>query len=347
MFAKRSDKRNVLPLCMFFVLFVAFYTPAKVKLGADPLSLSEISRFERSHSSDDLIERASTSGIWQIRRQWSPAMEQQFSKWIAHLFRPLTYETNKGWKVLHHVLRNPERNTLFNSLGISEDDAEGAFQVRAVADCGDTPYMLRAYFAWKHGLPFRFRQCNRGNARTGPVCRGYVDNRTDAFDHIAHPVARFNAFINRTVAWQVHSGTMRTLPGDDDSDFYPIPLTKTSIRPGTVFVDTGGHVLVISQFDSTGLYAVDGHPDKTVTRRSFSRKYFPYTAAVDTGGFKAFRPIIFRNGRIEALDNDKLGRQFSIQQYSFKASHSFFNHMSRLLQPQTATRTASSRGFPF
>jgi hypothetical protein len=192
--------------------------------------------------------------------------------------------------------------------------------------------MLRAYFAWKHGLPFRFRKCSRGTAKSGPSCRGFVDNRTDEFDHIPHPVARFNAFINRAVAWQVHSGTLRTLPGDDDSDFYPIPLTKSAIRPGTVFVDTGGHVFVISQFDETGLFGIDGHPDKTVTRREFSPKYFPYAATVETGGFKAFRPITLVNDNIEGRDNRRLGRSFSVQQYAFKGAKRFFSYMFSLME---------------
>ncbi len=233
--------------------------------------------------------------------------------------------------MLHDALRNPDRNTLYNSLGLSEDDAKGPHPVRAVADCGDTPYMLRAYFAWKHGLPFRYRRCTRGNARTGPTCTGCVDNRTGEFDDIAHPTERFNAFLKRSVAWHVHSGTLRTLPKDNDSDFYPIPLTRDAILPGTVFVDTGGHVLVVSQLDGEGLFAVDGHPDKTVTRRRFSPKYFPYAKAVETGGFKAFRPLHLVDGRLEAATNRALGARFSLEQYAFKAPSRFFHFMASLI----------------
>ena len=258
-------------------------------------------------------------------------MEQRFSEWIEHLFRPLPGSKNRGWHVLHDVLRNPHRNSLYNHLGLSEDGDSGPHQIRAVADCGDTPYMLRAYFAWKHGLPFQYRRCTRGNARTGPKCLSYVDNRTEDFANIVDPVARFNAFINRSVAWQVHSGTLRTLPNDNGSDFYPIPLTRDAIRPGTVFVDTGGHVLVVSQLDDEGLFAIDGHPDKTVTRRRFSPKYFPYAKAVDTGGFKAFRPIRLINDRIESKSNRALGARFSVQQYAFKAPSRFFNFMALLI----------------
>jgi hypothetical protein len=272
------------------------------------------------------------SGIWQIRRQWSIEMEQRYSVWIAQLFRPIAGEKNRGWRRLHQVLRNPKRNTLYNRLGLREDDPTSKIHITAVADCGDTPYMLRAYFAWKHALPFRFSRCSRGNAKDGPKCEGHIDNLTTDFDHISHPVERFNAFLKRSIAWRVHSGTMRTLPDDDQSDFYPIPLTRRDIRPGTVFVDIGGHAVVISQWDKNGLYGIDGHPDKTVTRKSFSPKYFPFSAEVDTGGFKAFRPIALVNGRIRAVTNRTLGRKFSVQQYRFPSSNRFFSHMSRLIK---------------
>lgn len=279
----------------------------------------------RSYSS------SSQSGIWRIRTQWTQIAEKRYSKWIETLFRPMESEKNKGWRVLHHVLRNPKRNTLYNRLGLNEDNQHSRIKVKAVADCGDTPYMLRAYFAWKHGLPFQFRHCDRGTARKGPKCRKFVTNLTTEFDHISHPVERFNTFLERAIAWRAHSGTMRTLPTDEQSDFYPIPLSRQAIRPGTVFVDTGGHAFVISQWDAEGLFGIDGHPDKTVTRRAFSKKFFPYASAVDTGGFKAFRPIKVINGHFLSASNRVLGKRFSVQQYRFRSSRGFFNYMSHLL----------------
>ena len=274
---------------------------------------------------------ASQSGIWRIRAQWTYAMEKRYSSWIETLFRPIESERNRGWRVLHQVLRNPARNTLYNRLGLKEDSKQSRIKVVAVADCGDTPYMLRAYFAWKHGLPFQFRHCDRGSARKGPKCHKFINNLTTEFDHIPHPVERFNAFIGQAIAWRAHSGTLRTLPSDELSDFYPIPLNRRAIRPGTVFVDTGGHALVISQWDDEGLYAVDGHPDKTVTRRAFSKKFFPYAAAVNTGGFKAFRPIRSVNGRFLSAPNQYLGDKFSVQQYRFRTQKSFFAFMNKLI----------------
>jgi hypothetical protein len=164
----------------------------------------------------------------------------------------------------------------------------------------------------------------------GPKCRAESDNQSTAFDQIENPVERFNAFIHKSIAWRVHSGTMRTLPEDEDSDFYPIALKREAIRPGTVFVDVGGHVLVVTRWDKTGLFAIDGHPDKTVTRKRFQERYFPYAKGIKTGGFKAFRPVELKNGEITPLANNARVPFFSTEQYDFKSRKSFYRRMERL-----------------
>jgi len=47
----------------------------------------------------------------------------------------------------------------------------------------------------------------------------------------------------RDVGDVVHTGSVRA--GDDAADFYTIPLTKEALRPGTVFADPYGHVLIL------------------------------------------------------------------------------------------------------
>lgn len=277
---------------------------------------------------------APDSGIWRITRQWTDTWERVYSAWIAHLFRPLP-DQPPGWRPLHRVLRDPHRNLLYNRHGWHEDDGRDGARVIAVADCGDTPYQLRAYFAWKLGLPFRFRRCTRGTGVRGPRCPVTRDNRYAGFDHIRHPVKRFNAFIRRGLAWLVHSGTTRTLPEDERSDFYPVALNRESIRPGTIFVDVGGHVLVVTQWDDDGLYAIDGHPDFSVTRRRFQPKYFRYFLGTRTGGFKAFRPIRVEKQRLAPLPNRALDRFFSVEQYRFRSRRAFYRAMSRLLAAHT------------
>lgn len=278
---------------------------------------------------------APPSGIWDIRRDWDERWERVFSAWVAWLFRPLPGQA-EAWRPLQQALRDPARNFLYDVLGLCEDSgrvfgSRRAPRVIAWADCGDTPYQLRAYFAWKHGLPFRYRRCDRGSGVRGPRCPLQRDNRYGVFDHLRDPVERFNAFLREGLAWQVHSGTTRTLPEDEASDFYPIRLSRETIRPGTIFVDVGGHVFVMTQWDAEGLFAVDGHPDFSVTRRPFSESRFRYFRGTRTGGFKAFRPLRLVGGALVPLPNQAVSSSFSVEQYRFGTGRDFHQAMARML----------------
>ncbi len=316
---------------------VVYQGRAPQKPGNHPVRLLDGKRRQRACVQVAVSDRATVvarpapaSGVWRIRRNWHDGWERTFSAWIAHLFRPIPGQP-PGWRPLHRVLRLSKRNLLHNRLGHAEDDYSSKVKVHAWADCGDTPYQLRAYFAWKFDLPFRYRRCSRGNSLRGPRCPDRRDNLTAEFDRLSHPVKRFNAFIRQGLAWWVHSGTLRTLPEDEGSDFYPIKLDRRSIRPGTVYVDVAGHALVVTQWDDGGLYAIDGHPDWSVTRRRFSEKYFRYIRGTRTGGFKAFRPLRWEGGRIVPVPNVSLRRFFSVEQYRFASRRDFYRQMHQLI----------------
>src|SRR5262249_32519591 len=57
------------------------------------------------------------------------------------------------------------RNFLFNHLGLNEDA-----KIYLRPDCADLPYTLRAYFAYKMGLPYGFSKCSRGGGGKAPTC---------------------------------------------------------------------------------------------------------------------------------------------------------------------------------
>ena len=102
--------------------------------------------------------RAATAGsVWPLRNTWNRATENLFSAWIEKLFdAPLDAEPS--WPALHEVLRDHSRNVLFNHLGLGEDEMKIVLR----PDCADLPYFLRAYFAFKMGLPFGYSICSRG-----------------------------------------------------------------------------------------------------------------------------------------------------------------------------------------
>ena len=55
---------------------------------------------------------------------------------------------------------------------------------------------------------------------------------------------RFRGFL-RVLANRVHSGSARTALDDEETDFYPVALTRRALRPGTIYADPYGHVLMV------------------------------------------------------------------------------------------------------
>ena len=91
--------------------------------------------------------------------------ENLYSAWIEKLFdAPL--DAAPSWPALHDVLRDQSRNFLFNHLGLREDEKGSIIR----PDCADLPYFLRAYFAFKMGLPFGYSKCTRGGGGQAPKC---------------------------------------------------------------------------------------------------------------------------------------------------------------------------------
>jgi len=251
-------------------------------------------------------------GLWPVRRAWTRSLENVYSAWIEALFDAPESE-QPSWSALHEVLRDPKRNLLFDHLGSGEDSGKAAPVVRP--DCADLPYFLRAYFAWKLRLPFGLAECNRGGGGAPPSCQGLItnedlDDRAEAKKKDG-AVAVFGAFLRGTLADKAHSGSARTPFEDEASDYYPVKLSWESLRPGTVYADPYGHILLIAkrvpQTAERGgvLYAVDGQPDGTVARKRFWRGNFLYATQRELGGpgFKHFRPVVRRAGKLERLDD--------------------------------------------
>jgi len=108
--------------------------------------------------------------VWPLRDNWTRANENLFSAWIEKLFdAPLDQELS--WPALHEVLRDPQRNLLFNHLGLNEDQMKVVLR----PDCADLPYFLRAYFSFKMGLPFGYAKCSRGGGGRAPTCSAWFN----------------------------------------------------------------------------------------------------------------------------------------------------------------------------
>ncbi|HML31063.1 MAG TPA: hypothetical protein PKE16_19900, partial [Hyphomicrobium sp.] len=109
--------------------------------------------------------RPTAKSVWPIRASWNRETENLYSAWIEKLFDD-PIDAQPSWPALHEVLRDPSRNMLFNSLGLDEDSKKLIMK----PDCADLPYFLRAYFAFKVGLPFGYSKCTRGGGGKAPRC---------------------------------------------------------------------------------------------------------------------------------------------------------------------------------
>lgn len=148
----------------------------------------------------------------------------------------------------------------------------------------------------------------------------------------------------RDVGDVVHTGAVRA--GDDNADFYTVPLTERALRPGTVYADPYGHVLMLVKRvpeaqGTPGVYlAVDAEPDGSITRKRFWRGNFLFVHEPSLGspGFKHFRPIIReKSGALRRLSNAEINKNqqygdFSAEQSQMPAED-FYDHMDDVMSP--------------
>ena len=239
---------------------------------------------------------------WRVLHDWTPQEETLYSAFIERLF-DYPDQPDKSWTNLGDVLRDKDHNILYNSLGLNEEQ-----KIRLEPDCADLPYMLRAYFAWKRGLPMGVRKCSRGTGTDAPKCNQM--ELMSSYHTKGDEATRFNRYAIHVGAYSVHSGNARTAYMDDKTDFYPVSLDRASLRPGTTYADPYGHLLMIAHYrpdsqDAPGaMVAVDAQPDGTIAQKRFWKGNFLFDLDMKNvgAGFKAFRPMV--DGR--QLTNDEL-----------------------------------------
>jgi hypothetical protein len=140
---------------------------------------------------------------------------------------------------------------------------------------------------------------------------------------------------------------VRVSATDDNTDFYTVPLTEEALRPGTVYADPYGHVLMLVQRvpevgGNAGVFlAVDAEPDGSVTRKRFWRGNFLFVHEPTLGnpGFKRFRPIVREgNGSLRRLTNAEIAKNpqygdFSPEQSQMSVEQ-FYDRMDDVMSPE-------------
>ncbi len=282
---------------------------------------------------------ATPGSLWPVRNTWNRATENLYSAWVEKLFdAPL--DADLSWPALHQVLRDRSRNMLFNSLGLGEDEVPMSLR----PDCADLVYFLRAYFAFKMGLPFGYSKCSRGGGGKPPKCTDWTSIANVAASEKGLG-ASFGNYL-RVLADAVQSGSVRVSANDDNTDFYTVPLKQQTLRPGTVYADPYGHVMMLvrrvpQSNGAAGIFlAVDGEPDGTVARKRFWRGNFLFAHEPSLGspGFKRFRPIVRGEyGALRRLTNNEIAKDPDYADFSLEQSQlgveDFYDRMDDVMSP--------------
>ena len=388
---KPSDRRGGPPYSWFAEVAAPAAGTWHARLERDPASAecSPITRDIVVAARKPEPVRIPAGSIWQVSNSWNSTNEALFSAWIEKLF-DAPVDQDLSWKAWHEVLRDQSRNFLFNYLGRGEDNAKSGLR----PDCADFVYFLRAYFAFKMGLPFGYTNCSRGVGGRPPQCYQWFDVEHPEVtrpppppEKDAAPVAadaappppptpgllglfgrspppaeptatppakpvppapkrptNFGEYL-RDVGDVVHTGSVRA--GDDNADFYTVALTQQALRPGTVYGDPYGHVLMlvrrVPEANGTpGVFlAVDAEPDGSITRKRFWRGnfLFAHEPALGSPGFKHFRPIMReKNGPSRRQSNAEIARNpqygdFSPEQSQI-AVEEFYDRMDDVMSPE-------------
>ena len=245
-----------------------------------------------------------TTDLWPAVNQWNDRLEEEYAEFVEALGDAIE---SRRCHHLDQCLRDPVANTTY-------EPAVDA-QLRLDLDCADLPYVLRAYFSFKRRLPFGFVAATYGHDNDPRYAVGIVPTQFLSWRDFPTPRRLLVAMVGR-----VHSGMYRIAPEIETSDFFPLSITRRAVRPGSIFYDPNGHVLVVARVRPDGaVYLIDGHPDGSVTWKRFGAAFAVGSAPLG-GGFKAFRPVRWEGGRLVQARNQELANFDASAQYD-RACH--------------------------
>ncbi|HWA30923.1 MAG TPA: hypothetical protein VG867_07485 [Rhizomicrobium sp.] len=214
-----------------------------------------------------------------------------------------TAEDERGYGEFIAAIGNADCHTVNDCLHSTGNpfrasDPEGIY---FHSDCADLPYVLRAYYAWKRGLPFSYVSAvaPRGwsrDIRYTPNGNAVVDRH----DVLSGTISGYELL--EEVRDAVSSATFRVHPDFDDPppDFYSPKIAPGSIRPGTMIYDPNGHVGIVFNVDANGVIQyIDAHPDNGLTRGYYDERFMRARPGMGAG-FKNWRPLTLVGARRRA-----------------------------------------------
>ncbi|MGZ3826431.1 MAG: hypothetical protein ACXVCR_15835, partial [Bdellovibrio sp.] len=257
--------------------------------------------------SASLCAQAGPAAPWKITQPaWTESHERQFGDFVSKI---------------GEAVEKKQCSTVSNCLQSFANYYHGSDPkgLNYTSDCADLPYYLRAYFAFKNGLPFsiikevkpyipnfdaKIAKDIRYSAYGNYVTERYDILTKDGFFKKSFPdaVEVLNSFVP-----DVTSSAFYRMSGKDDfgmpSDFYPVSLDKKGIKPGTIIYDPNGHVALVYKITNDGrVFYIDAHPDNSMTMGMYTPKFVrsnPYQGA----GFKNFRPLTLVGAKTDSAGN--------------------------------------------
>lgn len=223
-----------------------------------------------------LTQQLANSNLFLIRHDhWTAEDEREYGEFIAAIGNSGCHTVN----ACLHGKGNPFR---------ASDPAGAHF----FSDCAELPYVLRAYFAFKKGLPFSYESAVAPRGHTRDIRYTAAGNKVVERRDVLSASSTGYGLLPR-VATTVNSASFRIHPDLDDPvpDMYSPAISPKSIRPGTMFYDPNGHVATIYKIDGDGrIYYIDAHPDYSVTRGNYDARFVRARPGMGAG-FKNWRQV--------------------------------------------------------
>ena len=191
---------------------------------------------------------------WRITKtEWSAADEKGFGEFVAEIAR-------SGCTTTVSCMRS--------AANLYHESDPTSFDFHA--DCAKWVYMLRAYYASKHGLPFSYvsRITGTGDDLRFTTTSNHARARRDIID-TGNGIATVPVL--KALHDEVWTATYRMHPADEtpvEQDFYSPKIQPGSIRPGTAIYDINGHVGLVYEIAADGrILYMDAYPDEHVSRQ--------------------------------------------------------------------------------
>ncbi|MEO1241171.1 MAG: hypothetical protein AAFX54_04630 [Pseudomonadota bacterium] len=289
--------------------------------------------------------------LWRVGRSIAAAGVAVLSLLAsAHAQIPAPVNTGQAWKVYKEswaaadeagyaafvqAIGRSDCSSLESCLKSDANPYRSSVDPRLPGDCADMAYVLRAYYAWKNGLPFSYQNAMRtADGSRQDIRYSTEGNVVAGRRRILNIVSDAPSFLRR-IGGEVSTAMFRTHPdtggGRSHDDFYPVEISRDAVRPGVIAYDIYGHVGIVYDILENGrVLVVASHPDNSVTRSAYGPNFMRSKPALGAG-LKAWRPIsvvnaekladgALRGGDLKVATNSDL-KHFSLEQYVGNVPH--------------------------